>query len=104
MRQILKYLFSRFIFLLNTNSTLYVFPNHIADITDRNFSEFLQWQKRKTTRTPKDFQAFTPRILRLFRRLMEIKPSKRYPVTEVNKYLGDRWLMNRSPRTSSVNK
>mgnify|MGYP002715581955 CR=1 FL=1 len=78
------------------------FPWEKADITDPKFNEFVEWQKRKTTRTPKEFRRFSPRILRLFRRLMEIKPSKRYPVTEINKYLRDRWLLQRSPRTTSV--
>ncbi|CAN8003220.1 unnamed protein product [Ixodes hexagonus] len=78
------------------------FPWEKADITDSRFNEFLDWQKRKTTRTPREFKRFTPRLLRMMRRLMEPKPSKRYPVTEVNKYYGDRWLMVRSPRTSKV--
>ncbi|KAL3178858.1 hypothetical protein MRX96_009526 [Rhipicephalus microplus] len=78
------------------------FPWEKADITDTRFNEFLDWQKRKTTRTPREFKRFTPRLLRMMRRLMEPKPTKRYPVTEVNKYYGDRWLMVRSPRTSKV--
>lgn len=78
------------------------FPWEKADITDSRFNEFLDWQKRKTTRTPREFKRFTPRLLRMMRRLMEPKPTKRYPVTEVNKYYGDRWLMVRSPRTSKV--
>ncbi len=78
------------------------FPWEKADITDPKFTEFVQWQKRKTTRTPKEFRAFSPRLLRLLRRLMELKPTKRYPITETNKYLRDRWLMLRSPRASSV--
>ncbi|KAL1422970.1 hypothetical protein MTO96_021563 [Rhipicephalus appendiculatus] len=78
------------------------FPWEKADITDGRFNEFLDWQKRKTTRTPREFKRFTPRLLRMMRRLMEPKPTKRYPVTEVNKYYGDRWLMVRSPRTSKV--
>lgn len=55
-------------------------PWEKADITDPIFNEFVDWQKRKTTRTPRFFRDFTPRVLRMFRRLMEIKPSKRYPV------------------------
>lgn len=78
------------------------FPWEKADITDSRFNEFLDWQKRKTTRTPREFKRFTPRLLRMMRRLMDPKPSKRYPVTEVNKYYGDRWLMVRSPRSSKV--
>jgi hypothetical protein len=36
--------------------------------------------------------------------MMEIKPTKRYPVTESLKYLKDRWQMDRSPRGSSVHR
>ncbi|OQR70941.1 serine/threonine-protein kinase SBK1-like, partial [Tropilaelaps mercedesae] len=78
------------------------FPWEKADITDPHFNEFMDWQKRKTTRTPKEFKRFSPRLLRLFRRLLEQKPKNRYEVSEVNKYYDDRWLMNRSPRTSKV--
>lgn len=78
------------------------FPWDKADITDPLFTEFVEWQKRKTTRTPKHFKRFSPRLLRLFRRLMDPKPSHRYPITEVNKYYSDRWLLCRSPRVSNV--
>ncbi|UXI15620.1 testis-specific serine/threonine-protein kinase 1 [Sarcoptes scabiei] len=68
------------------------FPWEKADITDTHFTEFVEWQKRKLTRTPRYFRDFTPRALRMFRRLMEIKPSKRYPVTEIRKYLTNDWI------------
>ncbi|RWS13177.1 hypothetical protein B4U79_14740 [Dinothrombium tinctorium] len=80
------------------------FPWEKADITDPRFNDFSEWQKRKTTRTPKEFRKFTPRLLRMYRRMMEIKPSKRYPVTEVRKYFKDRWMMQRSPRNTMANK
>ncbi|XP_022668937.1 serine/threonine-protein kinase SBK1-like [Varroa jacobsoni] len=71
------------------------FPWDKADITDLRFNEFIEWQKRKTTRTPREFKRFTPRLLRMLRRLMEQKPSKRYEITEVNKYYADRWVLIR---------
>ncbi|XP_074599396.1 serine/threonine-protein kinase meng-po-like [Brevipalpus obovatus] len=77
------------------------FPWEKADITDPRFNDFSEWQKRKTTRTPREFRRFSPRLLRCFKRMMEIKPSKRYPVTEVRKYYKDRWLLQRSPRAST---
>lgn len=67
-----------------------------ADITDSSFTEFLQWQKRKSTRTPAKFKRFTPRLMRLFRRVMETKPEKRSNVTEFYKYLDNKWLISRS--------
>lgn len=60
------------------------FPWEKADITDPRFSEFVQWQKRKITRTPKDFRRFTPRLHRMLRRLMDPKPSKRYEIKEAS--------------------
>ncbi|GBN81268.1 Serine/threonine-protein kinase SBK1 [Araneus ventricosus] len=78
------------------------FPWEKADITDTRFSEFVQWQKRKITRTPKDFRRFTPRLHRLIRRLMDPKPSKRYEIKEVYKYLNDKWLICRSPRATTT--
>ncbi|XP_018494675.1 serine/threonine-protein kinase SBK1 [Galendromus occidentalis] len=71
------------------------FPWDKADITDPRFNDFLEWQKRRTTRTPREFKRFTPRLLRMLRRLMEQKPSKRYEITEVNKYYADRWMLLR---------
>lgn len=89
-----------FVFTLLTGH----FPWEKADITDPAFNYFAEWQKRKTTRTPKEFKRFTPRLLKMFRRMLEIKPSKRYPCKEVYKYLKDRWLNERSPRSSTVTK
>ncbi|KAF7492723.1 Serine/threonine-protein kinase SBK1 [Sarcoptes scabiei] len=77
------------------------FPWEKADITDTHFTEFVEWQKRKLTRTPRYFRDFTPRALRMFRRLMEIKPSKRYPVTEIRKYLTNDWISKKVLRSAS---
>lgn len=68
------------------------FPWTTADCTDSYFMNFIEWQKRKSTKTPPEFVRFTPRCLRLFRRLMDERPEKRYPITEVNKYFKDPWL------------
>ena len=68
------------------------FPWETADITDYRFTEFINWQKRKSTKIPREFVRFTPRCLRLLRRLMDERPDKRYPITEVNKYFKDQWL------------
>uniref|UniRef100_T1JK19 Protein kinase domain-containing protein n=1 Tax=Strigamia maritima TaxID=126957 RepID=T1JK19_STRMM len=67
-------------------------PWEKAEITDSNYTEFLKWQKRKVQRTPKYFKSFSARLNRLFRKMLEPKPGKRAPVTEVFKYLNDRWL------------
>jgi len=80
------------------------FPWDKADITDPRFKDFVEWEKRKTTKTPRDFRRFSPRLLRMFKRMMEIKPSKRYPVTEVKKYYKDKWLLQRTHRSASVHR
>ncbi|CAG0900643.1 unnamed protein product [Cyprideis torosa] len=69
-------------------------PWQKADIRDPRFGqEFVPWQKRKSTRVPKKFSNFSPRLLRLLRRLLEPKSEMRAPVTEVDKYLKDKWLL-----------
>ncbi|KAK4337207.1 hypothetical protein RND71_043306 [Anisodus tanguticus] len=78
------------------------FPWEKADITDLKFVEFIDWQKRKTTKLPREFTRFSTRILRLFRRLMEVKPNKRYPITEVNKYFKDQWVKTKVPRSPTM--
>lgn len=45
---------------------------------------------------PEMFQIFTPRFLRLLKRIMEPKPNKRSKVSEITKYLSDDWLLKGS--------
>ena len=68
------------------------YPWYSADITDRHYNAWVTWHKRKTTKLPRRFKCFTPRFLRLMRRLLEPKAEKRAEVREVYKYLGDPWL------------
>lgn len=69
-----------------------VFPWAAADPTDRHFAAWAKWTKRKTATVPRRFKAFTPRLLRLLRRLLQPKPEKRAGVREAYKYLEDAWL------------
>ncbi len=62
------------------------------DITDTNYLQYSDWLKRKSLRMPEAFKSFSPRLLRLMKRLLEPKPTKRYEVKEVFKYLKDDWL------------
>nr|XP_045600472.1 serine/threonine-protein kinase SBK1-like [Procambarus clarkii]XP_045600474.1 serine/threonine-protein kinase SBK1-like [Procambarus clarkii] len=71
-------------------------PWSSADITDRHYNSWVAWLKRKTTKVPLRFTCFTPRLLRLLRRLLEPKPEKRAGVKEVYKYLSDPWLLEKS--------
>ncbi|CAL4144719.1 unnamed protein product [Meganyctiphanes norvegica] len=68
------------------------FPWSCADITDYRFNEWIAWHKRKTNKLPRGFRAFTPRLIRLFRRLLDPKTDMRYGVKEVRKYLSDPWI------------
>ncbi|XP_071527829.1 serine/threonine-protein kinase meng-po-like [Panulirus ornatus] len=79
------------------------YPWSSADITDRHYKSWVAWLKRKTTKMPPRFKCFTPRLLRLLRRLLEPKPERRYGVEEVQKYLSDPWLMTcTNPISSAV--
>ena len=68
------------------------YPWNQADITDADYNAWIQWQKRKTTKIPPQFRQFSPRLLRLLRRLLEPKVSRRAEVQEVQKYLSDIWI------------
>ncbi|XP_044735155.1 serine/threonine-protein kinase meng-po [Chrysoperla carnea] len=68
-------------------------PWQSADcIGDLAYASFWRYQKRRVTKIPHQFKRFTPRLLRMFRRMFEHKPEKRSPVAEVNKYLNDAWI------------
>ena len=69
------------------------FPWELASHKDSFYTEFMQWQKRKTVKIPSQWQKFSPRMMRLFRRLMEPKPEKRCSIKEVSKYFDDAWVV-----------
>ena len=75
------------------------FPWELAHQKDVFFCEFTSWQKRKTTKLPSQWKKFTPRALRMFRRMLEPKLDRRCAIREVYKYLDDSWLAV-SPRSS----
>lgn len=69
------------------------FPWENADIGDIYFSEFVTWQRRKTSKIPSQWKRFTPKLLRYFRKALDIKPERRSEVKEITKYLNDCWLL-----------
>lgn len=69
------------------------FPWENADIGDIYFNEFVSWQRRKTTKIPSQWKRFTPRLLRYFRKCLDIKPERRCDVKEIAKYVNDVWLL-----------
>ena len=77
------------------------FPWELAHHRDAFFVEFSQWQKRKTTKIPSQWRRFSPRMMRFFRRLLEVKPERRCGIKETFKYLDDTWLQ--IPKSSPEN-
>ena len=69
------------------------FPWELAHSRDTFYSEFISWQKRKTVKFPSQWRRFTPRLMRLFRRMLEPRPEKRCPVKEIYKYMSDSWMI-----------
>lgn len=69
------------------------FPWENADIGDIYFSEFVTWQRRKTSKVPSQWKRFTPKFLRYFRKALDIKLERRCDVKEITKYLNDNWLL-----------
>lgn len=58
-------------------------------------------QKRETTKIPDNFRKFTPRFLRAFRRLFDHNEEDRAKVTDVMKYMKDKWLNTKISQTRS---
>ncbi|XP_077980274.1 serine/threonine-protein kinase SBK1-like [Glandiceps talaboti] len=68
------------------------FPWETAVTDDPYFLEYSQWQKRKTNTVPTQWRKFTPRLMRVFRKILDIKPEKRCSAREIYKYLSDDWI------------
>ncbi|XP_059162161.1 serine/threonine-protein kinase SBK1-like [Physella acuta] len=69
------------------------FPWENADIGDIYFKEFILWQRRKTTKIPSQWRKFSPRLMKFFRKTLDIKPNRRCSVKEISKYMNDAWLL-----------
>lgn len=70
------------------------FPWENADTGDIYFKEFILWQRRKTTKIPSQWKKFTPRVMKFFRKTLDIKPNRRSSVKELTKYVHDSWLLH----------
>jgi len=77
------------------------FPWENADIGDVYFKEFVLWQRRKTPKMPSQWRRFSPRILKYFRKSLDIKPSRRSSVSEICKYLQEPWLVQTMDKSVS---
>lgn len=67
-------------------------PWAAADTTDPHYAAWAAWARRASTRMPPRFRSFSPRFLRLLRRLLQPRPELRAGVSEVDKYLQDAWM------------
>lgn len=67
------------------------FPWENAETSDVYYTEFVNWQRRKTTKTPSQWKKFTPRMMRIFRKMLEPKVERRCDIKEIYKYLNDTW-------------
>lgn len=59
---------------------------------DTNYSTFMKYEQRKTTKVPDNYKRFSARLMRCFRKYLTHEPEDRCKVTEVNKYMKDRWV------------
>ena len=74
------------------------FPWELACHKDSFYTEFVFWQKRRTMKTPSQWRLFSSKLLRLFRKMLEIRPERRCSILEVTKFLDQPWLS--APRNS----
>lgn len=80
------------VFCLLTGS----FPWQMADGDgDPLFKGFAAWQTGRTDQVPEHWVRFTSVLMRLFRRMLEIRPKKRTVVQTVAKYTDHPWMVRR---------
>lgn len=78
-------------------------PWQIAQLaSNADYMNFAKWQKRRTTKVPMQFKKFTPRLLRMFRRLLAHKPEDRAEITEPFKYFKDSWFVTKSGQNTPI--
>lgn len=71
-------------------------------VHDPHYAAFKKYQERKTTKIPDNFKKFTPRLLRAFRKIFEHNEENRAKVTEVMKYIKDRWVDSKLASSKST--
>lgn len=73
-----------------------IYSNSLANIS----LYFLK--KKETTKIPDNFRKFTPRLLRAFRRIFDHNETERAKVTDIMKYIEDKWLNTKISQSRSV--
>lgn len=61
-------------------------------VQDSKYCTFMKYQKRESTKIPDNFKRFSPRLLRAFRRIFDHNEEDRAKVTDIMKYIKDKWL------------
>ncbi|KAL1379634.1 hypothetical protein pipiens_014756 [Culex pipiens pipiens] len=74
-------------------------------VRDAKYAAFMKYQKRETTKIPDNFRRFSPRLLRAFRRFFDHIEEDRAKVSDINKYMKNRWVdtkITTSKSTSNI--
>ncbi|XP_017024094.1 serine/threonine-protein kinase meng-po [Drosophila kikkawai] len=78
-------------------------PWQSADwVKDQSYANFMKYEQRKTTKVPDNFRRFSPRLMRCFRKYLSHDPEDRCKITEVAKYMKDRWVECRISTSKSA--
>ena len=78
-------------------------PWNAADwVKDTNYCNFMKYEQRKTTKIPDSFRRFSARLMRCFRKYLSHDPEDRCKITEVSKYMKDRWVECRISTSKSA--
>lgn len=78
-------------------------PWQSADwVKDANYAAFMKYQKKKTTKIPDNFRKFSSRLIRCFRKYLDHSEENRAKVTEITKYLKDRWVDSKMSGSKSA--
>ncbi|KAG8445984.1 hypothetical protein GDO86_013745 [Hymenochirus boettgeri] len=79
------------------------FPWEKALHFDPFYYQFLQWQRFKTAAVPSQWRRFTPYALKMFSKLLSIKPEKRCVIKDILWYFGKTWLGNNDSSEGDAN-
>ncbi|XP_055642466.1 serine/threonine-protein kinase meng-po isoform X2 [Toxorhynchites rutilus septentrionalis] len=71
-------------------------------VRDPKYAAFMKYQKRETTKIPDNFRRFTPRLLRAFRRIFDHTEEDRAKVSDIMKYMKNKWLDNKITASKST--
>lgn len=69
---------------------------------DASYSAFVKYQKKKTTTVPEIFRNFTTRLIRAFRKILDPEEENRAKVSEIMKYMKNKWLNTKMVSSKSM--